>query len=41
LRWAQVDLAKKQILVAGTKTESSYRTVPIIQPLADLHGKFF
>lgn len=39
MRWAQVDLAKKQILVAGTKTESSYRTVPIIQPLADLLGE--
>ena len=39
LRWSQVDLAKKQILVAGTKTESSYRTVPIIQPLADLLGE--
>ncbi len=36
LRWAQVDFVKKQIVVAGTKTESSYRTVPIIPPLAAL-----
>ena len=36
LQWHHVDQIKGQITVAGTKTESSYRTIPIIQPLAAL-----
>ena len=36
LQWASVEFIKKQIIIAGTKTSSSYRTIPIIPPLAEL-----
>ena len=36
LQWASVEFTKKQIIIAGTKTSSSYRTIPIIPPLAEL-----
>jgi integrase len=36
LRWSSVDQAHNRITIAGTKSGSSYRTVPIFPPLAAL-----
>jgi integrase len=36
LRWQHVDLANNRIHVPGTKSETSYRTIPIFPPLAAL-----
>jgi len=36
LRWSDFDSARNRLTIAGTKTTSSYRTVPIFPPLAAL-----
>jgi integrase len=36
LRWRHLDVANKRLTVPGTKTESSYRDVPLFPALADL-----
>jgi integrase len=36
LRWGDLDLGRNRLTIAGTKTESSNRTIPIFPPLAAL-----
>ncbi len=36
LRWEDVDLVRGRMVIAGTKSESSNRVIPIFPPLADL-----
>ncbi len=36
LRWSDLDLPRNRLTIAGSKTECSYRTIPIFPPLAAL-----
>ena len=36
LRWRDLNMDKGQLTIAGTKSESSYRVIPVFPPLAGL-----